>query len=182
MKIEKTNFNGLCLIHSFNPKDNRGQFVKVFSEEFYSEKQLKFSIEEVYYSVSYRNVIRGMHFQLPPKDHDKIVFVSQGKITDVCVDLRKKSKTYGKTFSVKLSSDNNISIFIPKGFAHGFKVDSEMAMVHYLQSSTYSNEHDFGILWNSIPFDWNINEPILSERDSSFITLEEYFRSNNNRF
>ena len=182
MKIEKTNFQGLLLIHAFNPKDERGQFVKFFSERYFGENQLKFNIEEVYYSISNKDVIRGMHFQLPPKDHDKIVFVSQGEITDVCLDLRKESKTFGKVFSIKLTSDNNLGLFIPKGFAHGFETLSDMAMVHYLQSTSYSVEHDFGILWDSIPYEWLIEKPILSERDKSFITLKEYTTINQNYF
>ncbi len=182
MKFEETAFKNLLLIHAFNPIDNRGQFVKVFSYQTYLKNKVNFNIEEVYYSISNKNVIRGMHFQLPPKEHDKIVFVSQGEITDVCVDLRKSSNTYGEAFSVELSSENNIGIFIPKGFAHGFKVNSDTAIVHYLQSSIYSNENDFGILWNSIPYDWNIGNPIISDRDKSFIPLKEYINSKNNCF
>ena len=182
MKLEKTDFQGLILIHSFNPKDDRGQFVKFFTDDYYRENKLKFNIEEVYYSVSNKKVVRGMHFQLPPKDHDKIVFVSQGEILDVCLDLRKRSNTFGKVFNIKLNAENNKGMFIPKGFAHGFETLSDIAVVHYLQSTSYSKEHDFGILWNSIPHRWSVKKPIISDRDKGFITLKEYINSKNNCF
>lgn len=182
MKFEKTGFQGLFLIHTFNPRDNRGQFVKLYNDINYRENQINFNIEEVYYSISNKDVIRGMHFQIPPNDHNKIVFVSEGEITDVCLDLRKKSSTFGKVFSVKLSSANNVGIFIPKGFAHGFETLSDKATVHYLQSTVHSHEHDTGILWNSIPYEWLIDKPIVSERDKSFISLNEYITTNQNYF
>ena len=182
MEISNTGFNGLKIINCFTAKDSRGKFVKVLNNNFLIEKKINFSIKEVYFSLSKKNVIRGMHFQLPPMQHKKIVFVSHGEITDVVIDLRKKSKTFGKIFFVNLSEENNKAILIPEGFAHGFKVLSHIAIVHYLQTSCYSKEHDSGILWSSIPFSWDVKQPIVSERDKNFIKLEEFINSNHNKF
>lgn len=182
MKFEETDFEGLKILHAFNPKDNRGQFVKYFNDDLFRRNQMEFEIKEVYYSVSFKKVIRGMHFQLPPKAHDKIVFVSHGEISDVCLDLRKKSETFGKIFNQTLSSENNKGIFIPKGFAHGFETISDVAVVHYLQSTAYSKEHDFGVLWNSFGHVWRESNPIISSRDEKFITMNEYINSKNNCF
>ena len=182
MKIEDADFNGLRLVHSFNPFDNRGQFVKVFNREFFNDNNLDFDISEGYYSVSHKNVIRGMHFQLPPEDHIKLVYVSYGEIVDVCVDLRKNSSSFGKVYSRNLSSKNNIAIYISKGFAHGFETISDTAIVHYLQTTGYSKEHDYGILWNSIPHKWNSQHPIISDRDRGFLKLDEFLNSDLNSF
>ena len=115
-----------------------------------------------------------MHFQRPPYDHNKLVFVSKGAITDVIVDLRKKSSTYLKTYYVELSSKNNLGIFIPKGFAHGFKSLTEDTQVNYYVDSVYNRENDTGILYSSIDYDWNISKPIISKRDLAFVSLDKF--------
>ena len=113
-----------------------------------------------------------MHFQTPPHHHAKIVFCPQGAILDVIVDLRKESKTYGQFFAQELSAENHKAYYIPKGFAHGFKSLTDGAITYYLVSSEYSKEHDTGILYNSFGFDWELQNPIISERDLSFPALE----------
>ena len=119
-------------------------------------------------------MIRGMHFQLPPHQHSKIVFCPQGAILDVIVDLRKNSPTYKQCFANELSAENHKAYFIPKGFAHGFKSLTDDAMTYYLVSSEYSKPHDTGIYYDSLGFDWSVKNPIISQRDRSFIFLDGF--------
>ena len=178
MKVISTDFTGLFILNNFFTIDDRGSFVKTFNKQAFSSYGINFQIRESYYSVSKKNVIRGMHFQLPPNDHMKLVFVPYGEIIDVVIDLRKKSKTYGKTFSLLLSSENKRAIMIPKGFAHGFKSMIDDTITMYNVSSIYDKTSDHGILYNSINFNWDVKRPILSERDVSFETLKS-FKSKN---
>ena len=173
MRILDTDFEGLFLIENFLVEDSRGSFTKVFNHDLFERTGVNFSPKEIYYSVSHKDVIRGMHFQTPPTDHEKLVYVASCSIIDVVLDIRKGSKTYGKYFSIKLDEHKN-SIFIPSGFAHGFKSLVDGTIVVYNQTSCYSKEHDSGILWNSFGFDWGLEEPIVSERDKSFIDFRNF--------
>ena len=174
MKIEKTKIEGVYIITNFNAKDDRGLFVKTFNKNTFNKNNLDFDIRESYYSVSNKNVIRGMHFQLPPYDHEKLVYVVLGEIIDVVVDLRKNSSTYKEHISVKLSAENKKSIFIPKGLAHGFKSLKDNTITVYNVATEYNNTADEGISFHSFGFDWEVEKPILSVRDSSFNTLNEF--------
>lgn len=174
MKVLSTNFPGLFVIELFKFQDERGEFVKVFSEKTFVASKLNANFKEFFFSISRKDVIRGMHFQLPPFAHEKIVFVISGAILDVVVDLRKNTKTYGKVFSKILSAENRNAIYIPKGMAHGFKALENNSIVGYFTTTEYSKEHDTGIRWDSINFDWQCNNPIISERDKSFIRLEDF--------
>lgn len=178
MTIEKTLLKDVIIFNNFNVNDNRGLFVKTFNKRLFKELNLDFEIRESYFSISKNNVIRGMHFQLPPHDHEKLVYVSQGSIIDVVVDLRKDSPTYCKHISVELSSQNKKSIFIPKGFAHGFKSLFDDTITVYNVSTEYNSTADSGIHYNSIEFDWKVNNPIISLRDSAFAGLDNFLESN----
>ncbi len=173
MKIIKTNLDGLFIIENFYQEDNRGSFIKVFNYDLCAQYGIDFIPKEIYYSISKKDVIRGMHFQIPPYDHTKLVFVVKGKVLDVVVDLRKKSSTFGKVFSIILVEKKN-ALYIPSGFAHGFRSLEEYTIVVYNQTSCYSKEHDMGILWNSIDFDWGVENPIISDRDSNFISFNKF--------
>ena len=178
MKVERTEIEGVYIITNFTAKDSRGLFVKTFNKNTFNENNLDFEIKESYYSVSNKNVIRGMHFQLPPYDHEKLVYVPKGSILDVIVDLRKKSKTYKQHISINLSEDNKKSIFIPKGLAHGFKSMNDGTIAVYNVASEYDSTADEGISYDSFDFDWELEKPILSARDSSFNTLNEFIKTN----
>jgi len=154
--------------------DARGSFVKTFNEPAFAEMGISFSLKESYFSLSAKSVIRGMHFQLPPWQHSKIVFCPQGAILDVIIDLRKQSPTYGRHFAQELSGANHLAYYIPEGFAHGFKSLTDDAITYYLVSSAYSQPHDTGILYDSIGFDWEVNEPVISARDLSFVSLQDF--------
>ncbi len=178
MTIEKTIFDGVLIINNFNVNDIRGQFVKTFNKNEMKLKGMNFEIRESYYSTSNQNVIRGMHFQLPPHDHQKLVFVPKGSILDVVIDLRKQSKTYKKYFSIELSESNKKSIFIPKGFAHGFKSLENDTITVYNVSTEYHANFDVGIKFDSFGFNWGSKNHTISTRDKEFESLESFSISN----
>lgn len=177
MKVTETKLTGLKLIQFFNPTDNRGKFVKFYNETAFQVNNFDFDLKEAYYSVSKKGVIRGMHYQIPPMAHKKIVFVSNGKIKDVVLDIRKDSPTFGHAYSIQLTSTDNMAVFIPEGFAHGFLSVTDETIVNYLQTSEYSQEHDQGILWNSFLFEWKVKNPIISKRDNLLKTFKDYVAS-----
>jgi dTDP-4-dehydrorhamnose 3,5-epimerase len=174
MTIEGTILEGVYIINNFNAADERGLFVKSFNKTAFEENNLDFEIRESYYSVSKKNVIRGMHFQLPPHDHEKLVYAPKGSIMDVVVDLRKKSKTYKQYISVNLSEDNKNSIFIPKGLAHGFKSLEDGTITVYNVATEYNSERDNGINYDSFGFDWKITKPIVSKRDCELDSINKF--------
>lgn len=173
MEITELELSGVKLIQNFYLRDERGLFCKTFHIDSFLKNGLLKEIKESYYSVSQKGVVRGMHFQVPPNQHNKLVSIIDGTVLDVIIDLRKSSPTYGKTIGIELD-DQGKSIYIPKGFAHGFKVLSKSATMLYMQDSVYHPPADKGILWSSIDFDWNIKNPILSERDQSFPALNDF--------
>ncbi len=162
----------LITLPSFD--DHRGNFTKTFQDSFFKQAGIGFDLRESYFSLSHKQVIRGMHFQLPPHDHAKVVYCPLGSILDVLIDLRKESDTYGQHYAAELSAANHRAYYIPKGFAHGFKALSDNAMTYYLVSSEYNQQHDTGIRYDSFGFDWEYVTPILSERDLSFPALKDF--------
>ena len=143
-------------------------FLKMVQVSEFQRLGIPCDFKEVYCSVSKQNVIRGLHFQTPPYDHEKLVYCVSGRVLDVVLDLRTSSATYGHHYAVELSGDNASAIFVARGFAHGFLSLSENAIVVYHVTSEYSRDHDSGILWNSANISWPCHNPILSDRDSGF--------------
>ena len=168
MKFTKSKILDCQIIKSEVIEDNRGIFVKNFNKEIFIKNNINESFEESYFSRSKKGVIRGMHFQNPPNEISKLIFCSEGEILDVFLDIRTSSKTFGKFDTIKISSENGIHVYLPKGIAHGFQVLSDFATVHYLQSGSYNNLSDSGIMWNSFGMDWPIKDPVLSNRDKKF--------------
>ena len=167
MKINKTFIEDLLIIEPQLFKDDRGFFY-----ESYNKNNLDKIINIVFVqdnvSKSNKGVIRGLHFQKPPFEQTKLVRCVSGKILDVIVDIRKNSKTYGKSFSIELSSKNNKQLLVPKGFAHGFQVISDEAIVNYKVDEYYDPDSESGIIWNDkdLSIAWNLDiKPILSEKD-----------------
>ena len=116
-----------------------------------------------------------MHFQTPPNDHTKLVTCLSGSVIDVIVDLRKTSQTFMKHIVIELDSTTvNKMIYIPKGCAHGFLSLKDDTLMHYKVSSVYSPENDAGILWSSIGYEWDCQNPITSERDNKHPSLQEF--------
>lgn len=155
-------------------QDERGQFVKTFHIQAFAEYGLETNFSEEYYSISHKNVVRGLHFQLPPMDHVKMVYCVAGEVLDVVIDLRVGSPTYGQYVLFELSSAKANSVYIPKGMAHGFCVRSEQAIMMYKVSTIYSPAHDAGILWNSLNIPWLTKDAVLSARDQNFPTFAQF--------
>jgi dTDP-4-dehydrorhamnose 3,5-epimerase len=174
-KFKALPLHGAFLIELPKFDDDRGSFVKTYQNSV-CQQLLDFDFQPVesYFSLSKKDVIRGMHFQTPPYDHSKMVWCPQGSILDVIIDLRKASPTYGQFYSTVLSADNHLAYFIPKGFAHGFKSLEHASMTHYLVSSEYQTSADEGILYNSFGMDWEVIKPILSPRDLNFKALQDF--------
>jgi dTDP-4-dehydrorhamnose 3,5-epimerase len=174
MKIKETFITGLKLIHLNEFKDQRGSFIKVFSEGIFLENNLETAFKESYYSISAKNVIRGMHFQVPPAEHIKLLYLNSGRVLDVILDLRKASVTFGQYFSVELTVSNPVLVYIPFGCAHGFLSLENQTMVTYLQTSCYQSEFDKGIHFDSFDFNWPVKNPIISERDKTFSPFNNF--------
>lgn len=154
--------------------DARGRFVKVFHEQAFRDLGLHTDFAEEYYSVSHRNVIRGLHFQTPPHDHVKLVYCVQGEVLDVVLDLRVGSPTYGQHATFRLSAEKANSIYIPKGMAHGFCALSDEAIMVYKVSTVYAPHNDAGVRWDSAGIDWPTASPIISDRDAGFAGFGEF--------
>ncbi len=167
-------FRDIKIIDNYRVVDERGDFIKIYNKELYRGFGIKTEIKEVFYSVSNRNVIRGMHFQTPPYGQDKIVHVLSGSVEDVIVDLRKGSRTYQQHIHIKLLADKPQSIYIPEGFAHGFRALEDYTVMEYLVSCGYHKENDCGIRWDSIGYDWQVEHAVISERDRSFPAMGDY--------
>lgn len=174
MKLIETPIKDLFILKSNVFNDIRGSFIKTFNEKFFKKNNLDIEIKECYYSISKKNVIRGMHFQKPPFDHIKLVYVTNGSILDVVLDIRKNSSTFGKYFSIYLDANDRQILIIPKGLAHGFKSLEDNTIVHYMQTSCYNKEYDDGIKYDSFGFDWKCESPIISDRDRNFKKFSEY--------
>lgn len=172
MKFERTDFKDLVIIKHNIYDDKRGFFKEKFKlnqlENFLNQK-LSFCQDN---SVkSYMNVLRGLHYQKYPYAQSKLLSINSGRILDVCVDIRKESKTYGKYFSYVLSAENHESLFIPKGFAHGYLTLSENALIDYKVDNYYKCTHESVISYND-PFlniEWGVGEQnlIVSDKDKN---------------
>jgi dTDP-4-dehydrorhamnose 3,5-epimerase len=172
MEIKDTEFNDLYVIEYKTFKDHRGEFVKTIHKDLFIEKGLNWSFEESFFSVSNKNVFRGMHFQYAPYDHDKLVYVINGSIFDSVVDLRSFSSTFGKYFQIELSGDNRNALYIGKGFAHGFLALEDNSIVEYHTSTIQNKESEGGVKWNSLGFNLPLQDIIISERDSDFLPFD----------
>jgi dTDP-4-dehydrorhamnose 3,5-epimerase len=169
MPFVKTDIEGLVV---FEPKvfdDSRGYFFEAYNEQTFASEGVNIRFVQDNQSKSTYGVIRGLHYQLPPFAQTKLVRVLEGAILDVAVDIRAGSPTYGHHFAIELSADNKKQLLIPHGFAHGFSVLSETAIVLYKCDQFYNKQSEGGIIYND-PFlniDWKIpaDKAIVSEKD-----------------
>ncbi len=174
MKVEETKIRGCYEVFPLDLRDHRGRFVKPFHQEDYKEAGILLDIREEYYSVSKKNVLRGLHFQLPPRATVKAVTCLSGNIYDAVVDLRTDSPTYRMYFTVELTEAKGNLLYIPEGLAHGFCTLSDEATVLYMCSNVYSQEHDTGLHWSSAGIPWPVNDPIVSEKDNGLNDLIDF--------
>lgn len=155
-------------------QDARGAFVKIFHQTTFAQCGLADHFAEQYFSLSHSRVLRGLHFQKPPHDHDKVVYCVSGSVLDAVVDLRTDSPTYGKFALLELTAERGNGIYVPAGLAHGFYVLSDTAIVTCKTTTVYAPEHDAGIKWDSASIPWPDRSPIVSERDAQLGPLAEF--------
>ena len=157
-------------------EDIRGGFVKTYHEEMFKELGINFESKEEYFSINKKNVLRGMHFQKPPYEHNKIVTCLSGSVLDVLLDLRSNEATFGQFWSVNLSAKNRKVLYIPKGIAHGFLALEDKTIMSYKCSTIQNKDAESGIAWNSFGFNWSvpIEKLIISERDNKHIKFSEF--------
>ena len=177
MKIVKTKFKNLLLLKTNIFKDNRGYFKEIYKKNIIYKKNFIFDC----FSYSKKNTLRGLHFQ-SKNSQAKLLTVVQGKILDVVVDLRKNSKTFGKYFKIIISDDSDFSIFIPKGFAHGFLCLSKKCAVYYKCTNYRHANSERTLLWNDnkLKINWGIKKPILSKKDKNGTPFKELVKFNLN--
>lgn len=174
MNLISSPLPGVKVFRPFVHRDDRGEFVKPFHEEQLALFGIQMLIREEFFSISSKDILRGMHFQLPPHTHQKIVYCISGSVLDVVLDLRRGSPTFGHSCGVELSSVNRHVIYIPVGFAHGFLSLEENSCLVYKTDSVHAPSHDAGILWNSFGYNWPEKNPQLSPRDQSFVRFAEF--------
>ena len=170
MKIIKTKFKDLLIIKRPTHRDNRGLLKELFEQKKFKKK---FIFD--YFSVSKKNVIRGLHLQFK-KPQAKLISVISGKIFDVVLDCRKNSKTFGKYFSIILSDKNNKSLLIPAGFAHGFYTFTNNTILHYKCSKYRNAKSETGIIWNDkdLKINWPIKKLIISKKDKNNLSFSDF--------
>ena len=178
MKLVSQALQGVYEFEYPHFSDERGGFAKPYHAGSLGEYGLKADFKEFFYSDSHKHVLRGMHFQLPPHDHGKMVFVTSGAVLDVALDVRKASPTFGQSVSFELCADDQRCIYLSSGFAHGFLSLEDNSRINYLVTSLHSPTHDVGVRWDSFSFQWPVSSPVISSRDADFSTLENFGKSN----
>jgi dTDP-4-dehydrorhamnose 3,5-epimerase len=177
MIIETTPLAGLLLIKPDVFGDSRGFFQETWNLRRYTEEGLDRHFVQDNLSFSRKGTLRGLHFQ-NPHAQGKLVYVLQGEVFDVAVDVRADSPTFGQWYGVTLSAENHQQLFVPEGFAHGFCVTSETALFAYKCTDFYRPDLEFSIQWNDpeIGIDWPVTDPQLSEKDRQAQPLAEFAR------
>ncbi|MBS5113603.1 MAG: dTDP-4-dehydrorhamnose 3,5-epimerase [Coprobacillus cateniformis] len=179
-EFSELDLKGAYLIKPFISWDNRGCFIKDYSKEIFEQQGINYDLQEVFYTVSHKGVIRALHFQ-EKKQQAKLVRCIKGKIYDVIVDLRKDSPTYKQWKGFYLSDENNNELLVPKHFAHGYLV-LEDSIVSYKCAEKFYGEYDSGIIWDDpkLNIEWPIDEIgglekiINSEKDKNLQSFEEW--------
>ena len=174
LEVSDLPFKGLKL---FKPRvfgDARGYFLETYQHSKFDVGGVADAFVQDNMSFSRRGVLRGLHYQYPHWQ-GKLVFVLQGEVFDVVVDIRRDSPTFGKWFGISLSEENHLQLYVPPGFAHGFCVTSENARVMYKCTDFYSPGNEHTILWNdpAIGIDWPISDPVLSDKDAKGVCLKD---------
>jgi len=172
----KTKIEGLIIIEPSVFPDDRGFFMESYNQKVFVENGIDVTFVQDNHSRSTKGVLRGLHFQKPPFAQDKLIRCTRGEVLDVAVDIRKDSPTFGQHEAILISEENKKMVFIPKGFAHGFLVLSDVAEFQYKCSEFYNKESEGGLLYNDpeLKIDWpNLENLILSEKDKLWPKLEE---------
>jgi dTDP-4-dehydrorhamnose 3,5-epimerase len=176
MEIFSLQIPDIKVIHPRIFKDERGYFFESYSRENLSAQGIEADFVQDNQSFSIKNVLRGLHFQNPPYAQGKLVRVIKGAVLDVAVDIRKNSPYYGKWVSQVISAENNLMMWIPQGFAHGF-LTLEDENIFYYKCTNYYNSNSEGILlWNdaTLAIDWGVSSPVVSNRDSQARCFKDF--------
>ncbi len=178
MDVIKTDIEGVVIIEPRIFKDSRGYFFESYSKREFDEKVRPVDFVQDNESCSSYGVMRGLHFQRPPFTQSKLVRCVRGAVLDVAVDIRKGSPTYGQHVAVELTEDNHLQFFVPRGFAHGFAVLSNVAVFQYKCDNYYAPQSDGGIAITdtSLGIDWRLDpsKAILSEKDTRHAVLADF--------
>ena len=176
MIIEKNHISGLLVIKPDVFEDARGYFFETYNEERFWQHGIELKFMQDNESKSGKNVLRGLHFQVPPYQQGKLVRVIKGAVLDVAVDLRKSSPTFGEWASIELSENNKWMYWIPPGFAHGFLTLEDDTIFFYKCTQVYHKESERGIFWNDpdLNIKWGIENPLISDKDKVAMGFKEY--------
>ncbi len=176
MKVTETPIAGVLIIEPRVFSDSRGTFFESYNDKSLKESGINFDFLQDNQSVSKKGVIRGLHFQRPPFEQGKLVRVLKGSVVDVALDLRNGSPTFGRHFDIELSDRNNLMLWIPPGFAHGFSVLEDNTIFSYKVTNYYHSTSESGIIYNDIDLniDWGVKDGIVSEKDKVLPSYKEY--------
>ena len=178
MKFIGTKISDVFIIEPTVFGDDRGYFLESYNKKNFEEVVGKISFVQDNESKSSKGVLRGLHFQKPPFEQAKLVRCIEGEVLDIAVDIRKKSKTYGKHVAVLLSGKNKRQLFVPRGFAHGFLVLSDTATFAYKVDNSYAPDYDEGIRWSDkeLNIQWGLKESevLVSAKDAELPFLSEF--------
>jgi dTDP-4-dehydrorhamnose 3,5-epimerase len=175
LETEALQLKGAFIIRPLRFDDERGIFFKLYTKEILARFNVKPFFNEEYLSISKKNVLRGLHFQKGEFSQAKLVRCIRGEVYDVIVDLRKSSPTFSRWQGIKLSEENGVCLYVPRGFAHGFLALKDDSYVMYKADNDYKPESEDGIIWNdpNLRIDWGIANPILSDKDKTWKTIKE---------
>jgi dTDP-4-dehydrorhamnose 3,5-epimerase len=175
MNIIATKIKDLYVIEGLRFTDSRGELLKPFSESFLKKNShsINSNFKEIWFTKSHKDVIRAMHLQIGEHACEKLVSVINGAVLDVVLDIRPKSVTYGQYLTFELNDMESKSLYIPKGCAHGYKVLLDNSITLYMATDVHDAINDVGIKWDSFGFDWDILNPIMSEKDKNLPTFHK---------
>ncbi|HKI79426.1 MAG TPA: dTDP-4-dehydrorhamnose 3,5-epimerase [Ignavibacteriaceae bacterium] len=176
MRVENTNIAGIRVIYPDVFGDSRGYFFESFSSKKYKEFEIAPAFVQDNISKSVKGTLRGLHLQIGEYAQGKLCQVISGKVLDVAVDVRPDSPTFGKYFSIELSGENHLQVWMPPGFAHGFSVLSDEAIFSYKCTDYYNKESERSILYNDpvLGIDWKIDNPVVSEKDLKAYSFTDF--------
>jgi dTDP-4-dehydrorhamnose 3,5-epimerase len=177
--ITKTPLEGLLVVDIEHFRDERGFFIESWNKRDFENAGIAGNFVQDSHSRSSYGVLRGLHYQDMRAPLAKLVRCTLGKILDVAVDLRLSSPTFGRAFTIELTSENKTQLFVPIGFAHGFATISEVCEVQYKQTGFYEPSCEAGIAWNDpeVAINWPLTNPLLSKRDQQQMSLKQYLEN-----
>jgi dTDP-4-dehydrorhamnose 3,5-epimerase len=175
-RVTKTSFPDLFVVNIDHFADERGFFIESWNKRDFAEAGIVEEFTQDSHSRSVHRVLRGLHYQDMRAPMAKLIRCTVGRVLDVAVDLRVGSPTFGKAFTIELTSDNKTQLLVPIGFAHGFATLSDVCEIQYKQTNYYRPETEGGIAWNDadLSIAWPFTDPILSKRDKNGMTLKQY--------